>query len=148
MGVYRFDELIEQTRRVAAEYRRETGKTLAVSGELAVADAVNYLNLSPAPDDALGFDAVDQQGRRVLIKGRVVFDERKGGHRLGQLKLEREWDLLAMVLLDENYRTTEIFACERAAIEAHLDAQQPNKRGSLTIARLKIIGERVWCEEA
>jgi hypothetical protein len=71
-----------ETRRLAAEYRRATGKALPVSGELAVHDAITLLSLQPAPADSAGYDAWrerDAGSQCIQIKGCVIFDDRKGG---------------------------------------------------------------------
>ena len=52
VGVYEIDKLMNEARRLAAEYRRATGKTLAISGEIAISDAIHLLGLEPAPADA------------------------------------------------------------------------------------------------
>ena len=97
MGVYRVDKLMAEARRLAAEYRRATGKTLAISGEIAISDAINLLGLNPAPADADGYDAsanLTGGPRRFQIKARVVFDDTNRPHRLGQLRLDRTWDAI------------------------------------------------------
>ena len=43
MGVYQIDKLRGEARRLAAEYRRATGKTLAISGEIAISDAITSM---------------------------------------------------------------------------------------------------------
>jgi len=71
--VYSVDRLISETRRLAAEYRRATGKSLAVSAEIARHDACRLLGLEPV-DGVGGHDALDPAftpPRRVQIKGRA-----------------------------------------------------------------------------
>ena len=104
MGVYAVDKLMQEARRLAAEYRRATGQPLGISGEIAEYDAARLLGLEIIKDPSLGYDAVGHgahEGRRIQIKGRVIFDERKQAHRLGQLNLDREWDSVILVLMDE-----------------------------------------------
>ena len=82
MDVYVVDKLMAEARRIAGQYRRATGKTLPISGKIAVNDAINLLGLAVASRDADGYDAIRSRGgveEKLLIKGRVVFDERKGG---------------------------------------------------------------------
>ena len=147
MTVYSVDKLMAEARRLAAEYRRMTGKTLPISGEIAVSDAVRLLGLEAVNEQGLGYDALRGHGdaaERLQIKARVVFDEIKSSHRLGELKLDRDWDAVLLVLLDENYETFAIFEAGRAAIEAALEDVRPNKRGTLTVPRFQRIGSLVW----
>jgi hypothetical protein len=144
---YSVDKLTAQARRLAAEYRRATGKTLPLSGEIAVNDAVRILGLEPVESASAGCDAVrksDNEVQRLQIKGRVVFDEAKSGQRLGQLKLDQAWDELILVLMNEEYEPTEIYAANRAVIESVLEKKASNKRGAMTVAQFKIISRCLW----
>ncbi len=150
MGVYRVDKLMSEARKLAAEYRKATGRTLAISGEIAINDAIMQLGLEPAPRDATGYDATRKRGdtiERRQIKGRAVFGDKRQPHRLGQLKLDKPWDIAVLVLMDEEYEPFEMIEATHSAIENVLAASKPNRRGSISVARFKIIGERVWTRD-
>jgi hypothetical protein len=150
LSIYEVDKLISEARRIAAEYRRTTGTSLPISGEIAKHDACMYLELEPEQENQGGYDARDKDGHRIQIKGRAIFDETKGGQRLGQLKMEQEWDGLAMVLMDENFETTEIYLADRNAIENSMEEQtnsKRSKRGAMSVARFKHIGSLVWSKQ-
>ena len=68
------------------------------------------------------------------------------GHRLGQLKLEQQWDAIALVIMDADFETDEIYLAEREAITESINNSK-NKRGSISVARFKIIGELLWSAE-
>lgn len=152
MKVYAADKLIAQARQLAADYRRAMGKPLpGISNEIAEHDAINLLNLEPKPEGALGYDAVDPQNenRRIQIKSRTIFDETKTGQRIGQIKMEQEWDSVILVLMNKEYEPYEIYEAERSALEESANKSSSNraKRGALSIARFKIIGRLVWSKE-
>ncbi len=152
MAVYAVDKLMNEARRLAAEYRRATGRPLAIGGEIAKYDAARLLGLEPVEDPEAGYDAIGtgrRAGRRVVIKGRAIFDERKSGQRIGQLRLERPWDLLMVVLLDESFEPAEIYEIERADVEAALaeTSQRRSRRGAMSVARVRTVGRRVWSRE-
>lgn len=153
MTLYSLDKLIGETRRIAAEYRRATGKTLPVTAELAVQDAIRLLGLEPAPPAAAGYDAVrmrDGKQQRLQIKGRAIFDESKPGYRLGQLRVDQSWDCVVLVLMDEQYEPCEVYEADRQSILEFLDEAGDSKRarrGAMSVARFKIIGRRVWTRE-
>jgi hypothetical protein len=147
MTVYAVDKLMAEARRLAAEYRRMTGKTLPLSGELAVNDAVRLLGLEAVEEQGLGYDAqrpTPAGTERLQVKARVVFDELKSSHRVGELKLDRDGDAVLLVLLDADYETYAIYEATRPAIEAALAEARPNRRGTLTVARFQRIGRLVW----
>ena len=142
-----------QTRKLAADYRRATGQPLPVTSEIANYDAATLLGLELIQPPPGGYDAVgkagEREGVRYQIKGRAIFDESKGGQRLGQLKLEQEWDAVLLVLLDEDYEPFEIHEAEREVIEEALQESESkrSKRGAMSIARFKNIARLVWTRE-
>lgn len=151
--VYSIDKLVGEARRLAADYRRATGKTLPVTAEIAVQDAIRLLGLTAAESPNCGYDAFrERDGRkeRLQIKGRAIFDEGKGGHRLGQLKLEQPWDFIALVLMDDNYEPVEIHEADRAALIETLNDPSASKRtarGMISVSRFRMIGRLMWTRE-
>ena len=152
MSLYAADKLIAQARVLAAEYRRTMGKPLpGISNEIAEHDAVKLLQLQPRPEGETGYDAIDpaRGDKRIQIKSRTIFDESKSGQRLGQLKLERQWDSVVLVLMDENYEPYEIYEAERDDILEFIDSSSSSraKRGAMSVSRFKIIGRLAWTKE-
>jgi hypothetical protein len=151
--LYQVDKLMSEARRLAREYRAAMGKPLAgISAELAVHDGIRLLDLEPAPPGTGGYDAVGRgtrAGKRIQIKGRAIFDESKGGQRIGQLKTEQEWDSVMLVLMDQDYEPVEIYEAERADLQEAMNETSLNrsKRGAVSVARFKIIGRLVWTRE-
>jgi hypothetical protein len=141
--------------RSAAEYYRLTGRPLGITGEVAEYEAARLLDeveLSPVRQS--GYDAVRRIGRRrqrLQIKGRCLPPKAKPGQRLGAIRLEREWDVVLMVLLNEHFEATAIYEADRPAIAAALQApgsKARNERGQLGVGKFKSIGRRVWPEES
>ena len=150
MSLYSVDKLISEARRIAAEYRRTTGKPLGISAEIATHDACTFLHLE-ADDEAVGYDAIglkgEREGTRFQVKGRAIFDEKKGGQRLGQIKTDQDWDKILLVLMDEEFESTEIYEASRDDILDDLDdasTSNRNKRGAMSVARFKRIAQLVW----
>ena len=152
MTLYAAEKLIAQARVLAAEYRRTMGKPLpGISNEIAEHDAIRLLSLTSRPEGEGGFDAIDpaRGDKRIQIKSRTIFDESKSGQRLGQLKLDKEWDSVVLVLMDENYEPYEIYEAERDDIVEVLDKSSSSraKRGAMSVSRFKIIGRLAWTRE-
>lgn len=145
---YAAEKLIAQARQLAADYRRTMGKPLpGVSNEIAEHDAVQLLGLETPTESDVAWDAVDPaSGDRIQIKSRTIFDESKGGQRIGQLKLNQPWDAVVLVLMDENYEPYEIYQAMRDDLADYVDASSSSraKRGAMSVARFKIIGRLVW----
>ncbi len=147
---YSVDKLIAEARRLAADYRRATGKALPLSAEIAVNDAVRLLGLAPPVDPVAGCDAVRNTPGgviRVQIKGRVVFDQSRASPRMGQLKLDQGWDEIVLVLMDDDYEPFEIYRAAREGVERALERKPHNKRGAMTVPQFRNIGLRVWTRE-
>ncbi|MEW7980946.1 MAG: hypothetical protein G8D28_05920 [gamma proteobacterium symbiont of Phacoides pectinatus] len=152
MPLYSANALISQARKLAAEYRRTMGKPLpGISNEIALHDAMELLRLQPAPEGGMGYDAIDpaRDGLRIQIKSRTIFDESKSGQRIGQIKVDQEWDLVVLVLMDEEYEPYEIYGLERDELLEQMarSSSKRARRGALSIARFKIIGRLVWTRD-
>lgn len=154
MELYSIDKLMHETRQLAAKYRQTTGSTLPVTGEIARFDAAKALNLALIDDASSPIDAIgrsgDRKGERFIIKGRAIFDQTRASPRIGQLNPEQDWDRVVIVLFDEQYQPDEIYEASRDAVADALGAKKDSnrkKRGAMSIAQFKIIGERVWSRE-
>ncbi|MEJ2529358.1 MAG: hypothetical protein P8Z39_04570 [Gammaproteobacteria bacterium] len=152
MSIYAEEKLIGQARQLAADYRRTMGKPLpGVSNEIAMHDAMRLLALQPANQNAGGYDAIDpeRENKRIQIKSRTIFDDNVGNQRIGQIKLEQEWDSVVLVLMDENYEPFEIYEAERDELLEYVGKSSSNraKRGALSIARFRIIARLAWTRE-
>ena len=152
MSLYSYDKLIEETRKLAAEFRRTTGTMLPVSGEIARHDVSRHLDLELNQEHSAGFDAIgrnEREGLRIQIKSRVVGDSVKPGHRIGQLNPDGNWDLVILSLMDDKFEPLEMYQASREEIiEVVQDANtQRKKRGALSVAKFKIIGKLVWTKE-
>jgi hypothetical protein len=152
--IYSLEKLIAETRRIARDYRNATGKPLGgVSGEIAQFDACKELNLEPVPAGTEGgYDAVGRgkrEGKKIQIKARTIFDEGKQGQRIGQLKLEQEWDSVVLVLLDENFEPFEMYEGAREELVDAIKESESrrNKRGAMSVAKFKAISQLVWTRE-
>lgn len=154
VSIYSVDALISQARKLAADYRRATGKPLpGVSAEIAENDAARLLDLELVKDETLGYDAIGhgvREGRRIQIKSRTIFDDAKSGHRIGQLRTQQDWDSVLLVLMDDNYEPFEIYEAERdelLAAVAEAETSKRAKRGLLSVAKFKAISQLVWTRE-
>jgi len=151
-NVYSINKLIEQARQLAADFKQMTGKPLpGVSNEIAEYDACRYLGLELSDDRSQGFDAVRRQTgkpERIQIKARAIFNDNFRGQRLGQLKFDKEWDSVLLVLMNDSYQATEIFEAAREAIEANMGGNTNRiKRGAMSVAKFRNIAQLIWTKE-
>jgi len=153
MSLYDIDTLISQARKLAAEYKSATEKTLpGVSNEIAEHDAAKLLDLQLCNDRSAGFDAIgcnQREGIRYQIKGRTIFDESKTNQRLGQIKSDKTWDAIVLVLLNSDYEAFELYEATREEVLQVIDkpSSAQKKRGALSVARFRAIGTLVWSLE-
>lgn len=152
MSVFSVDKLISEARRIAADYRKATGKTLGgVSGEIAENDAARLLDLELVNDSTLGYNAIgkgEREGKKIQIKGRAIFDESKSGQRIGQLKVNQEWDAVVLVIMNDDFEPVEIYEASRESLAESLDEKSNrSKRGAMSVARFKHLANLVWTND-
>ena len=150
--VYDVDKLMAEARKLAADYRKMTGKALGISSEIAVHDVIRLMNLVAVPVQQGGFDAIgrgDIEGKRIQIKGRTVSADGKQNKRIGQIKVDQEWDSVMLVIMNEDYVALDIYEAERESIlEAVGKSSAKRKnRGALTVARFMHIAKHVWSHD-
>ncbi len=151
MALYSIDTLIEETRRLAAEFRRTTGTMLPVSGEIARYDVCHHLDLTANEERNSGYDAIgtgSRQGKKIQIKSRVIGNSVKSGHRIGQLNMDSDWDAIILSLMDDEFEPLEMYELSREKIEKTLSPDSgQKKRGVISVAKFRIIGELVWSKQ-
>jgi hypothetical protein len=153
LTVYSLDKLITETRRLAAEYKRSTGQSLPVSGEIARHDAARLLDLTLCEPRTGGVDAIGKgtrEGQRIQIKSRIMTQDSKSGTRLGQLNTSGDWNTLLLVIMDDEYEPCEIYEAARDDIMDEIDEaadSKRSKRGALSIAKFKNISWLIWSRE-
>ena len=152
MSIYAEEKLISQARQLAADYRRTMGKPLpGVSNEIAMHDAIRLLGLRPVDKSTGGYDAVDpdRDDKRIQIKSRTIFDENVGSQRIGQIKVDQEWDSVVLVLMDDDYEPFEIYEAERDDLLEFVGKSSSSraKRGILSVSRFRIISRLAWTRE-
>lgn len=128
-------------------YRELTGKPLGITGEVGEVLAAKLLGLQLADARQAGYDAVSSEGRRVQIKARCVLPDSKPGQRIGSIRLDHDWDTVALITMNEDFEPLEIFEAERTDIERELlrpGSKARNERGALAISKFKSIGMRRW----
>lgn len=151
MGIYSVNKLIAETRRIAKEYREATGKILPVTPEIAINDAISIFDMMPNDENTPGYDAiydVDGERLKVQVKGRAIFNEKRQGYRIGQIKVEQEWDVIMLVIMNADFMPEEIYMAYREDILDVLeDKARQNKKGAMTVAQFKLISELLWTEQ-
>lgn len=142
--------ILRDAKRLAQQYRQVTGKPLGITGEVAEYEAARILGLRLTVARQAGYDAIEQRdGRehRLQIKGRCILPNCKPGQRMGAIDVEKEFDGVLLVLLDENFDATAIYEADREAVLAALavpGSKARNERGALPITKFKAIGKLRW----
>ena len=135
---------------MAIKYRQLTGKPLGITGEIAEFSAAKILDLDLADARQPGYDAIQRRNgkiKKIQIKGRCIPVNSKSGRRLGKIQLEKEWDVILFVMMNENLDVTEIYEADRPTIKEALISQGSkarNEKGTLTICKFISIGHLIW----
>ena len=139
-------KVLKQARRAAVRYKELTGKPLGITGEVAEYEAARLLNLTLTEARQAGYDAIKGR-RKIQIKGRAFGKNAKASQRLGAIRLDKEWDSVVLVILDDKFCPTEIYEAPRSKVTEALTApgsKARNERGQLSVSQFKNIGKRVW----
>ena len=148
MSVYDVDKLMLEARKLAANYRKATGKPLGISSEIAIHDVARLMNLELIEASPGGYDAIGKgkrDGKKIQIKGRTVATDMKSNQRVGQLKIDQQWDAVMLVLLNEDYEPLEIYEADREEILEVVNSSNSKRknRGAMSVAKFKFIAELV-----
>jgi hypothetical protein len=143
-------DVLADAKSLARKYRKLTGKPLGITGEVAEFSATQILGLELAEARQSGYDATRKENGKVTkiqIKGRCIPANAKPGQRLGSIQLDKEWDTVLLVLMDEDLEVLSMYEAERPEIERALLApgsKARNERGALAVSKFKAIGHEVW----
>jgi hypothetical protein len=143
--------LLDEAKNIAKKYKQLTGRPLGITGEVAELEAAILLSLELAPVRQSGFDALRTQGntvQKIQIKSRCLANDPKRGQ-IGSIQLKKEWDIVLLVLLNEDLEPIEIYEADRAQISKAIlspGSKARNERGSLSINKFKYIagGKPRW----
>jgi len=145
------DGTIEAAKATARRYRELTGKPLGITGEVGEVLAARLLGLKLADARQAGYDAVGSDGRRLQIKSRCILPNAKPGQRLGSIRLDHEWDTVALILMDQDFEPLAVYEAARTAVERELrrpGSRSRNERGALGVSKFKTIGQVRWsCDD-
>jgi hypothetical protein len=146
-------EVLADAKSLARKYRKLIGKPLGITGEVAEFSAAQILGLELAEARQSGYDAIRNENGKVTkiqIKGRCIPANAKPGQRLGSIQLDKEWDTVLLVLMDEDFEVLCMYEAARKEIEKALLApgsKARNERGALAVSKFKAIGHEVWKNE-
>lgn len=141
---------IRVARVAARRYRELTGKPLGITGEIGEVLAAQLLELELADARQAGYDAVGCDGRLVQIKSRCILPNAKPGQRIGSIRLDHEWDTVALILMDQAFEPLAIYEANRSDIQRELlrpGSKSRNERGALGVSKFKAIGELRWSRD-
>lgn len=142
--------ILQEAKDVAKKYRKLTGKPLGITGEVAEFTAATLLGLDLAEARQSGYDATRiENGRevKVQIKGRSGPEKINPGARIGSIQLNKEWDTVVLVIMNQDLEPLEILEADRKSVTDALKlpgSKARNERGQLGISKFKSIGYRVW----
>lgn len=152
IDVAKAGEILERARVAAVDYYALTGKPLGITGEIGEYLTARLLGLALAEARAPGYDAVDQDGRKIQIKARSLPAGTKlTGQRLGSIRLDHEWDCVMLILLDEEFEPQVIYEAAREPLAEALTkpgSKARNERGALAITKFISVGRQVWSAES
>lgn len=140
------EPVLARAKAVASEFYQLTGKPLGITGECGELAAAQLLNLQLADARTPGYDAIDESGKRIQIKTRLVQDVKKLSGRMGAIKLESEFDSVMLVLMQNDYEPVAIYEASREQVKQALGKTnaRSRQRGMLALTEFKSLGVQRW----
>lgn len=144
--------ILAKAKKLAQRYQMLTGKPLGVTGEVAEFEAARLLDLELVEARQAGYDAIrpGKDKHRLQVKGRCVLPGVKQSGRIGKIDIDKEFDGVLLVVMDESFNATAIYEANRQAVIAALKkpgSKARNERGQLSLSKFKSIGKQVWPEK-
>ena len=139
--------VLKAAKRAAVAYYRLTGKPLGITGEMGEYFAAKHLGLKLADARTPGFDAYEKDGRLIQIKSRSFPRKKLSGQRIGTIRLDRGWNSVVLVLMDELFEPFAIYEADRKSIKEALvkpGSKARNERGALSVTKFISIAAEVW----
>ena len=143
-------DLLNKAKELAKKYKNLTGKPLGITGEIAEFIAADLFNLELAEARQSGYDGVyyvNGNEIKVQIKGRSLPEKYNPGARIGNIRLDHDWDTVMLVIMNEALEPVEVYEANRKSITEALlkpGSKARNERGSLGISKFKSIGTKIW----
>ena len=143
------ESILKSVKPLAIQYHNLTGKPLGVTGEIAEFEAARLLGLKLLGARSEGYDATKRKGgrsHRIQIKGRFKQEGKKWG-RVPSINIEKSFDSVMLVLMQDQYKVTEIWQATRRAVIKRLKepgSKARNERNSMSVSQFKSIATLVW----
>lgn len=143
-------EILASAKALAQRYRVLTGKPLGIAGEVAEFEAARLLGIQLVEARQAGHDATrieDGVLKKLQIKGRCVPPGSSKSQRLGSIDIEKDFDAVLLVLMDEYFNTTAIYEAERAPIVDAITkpgSKARNERGQLAVGSFISMARKAW----
>jgi len=135
--------VIYSAKLAAIEYRKLTGKPLGITAEVAEYEAAKHLKCTLMPPRTPGYDLIDCDGKKVQVKGRVIYNKKSQKvPTIGESTEKKPWSYVVLVLLDENYNAFEIYKLENEKLEHYL--AQPRLNGSSRDRSASVRKFKLW----
>ncbi len=150
MAQEKLSQILKQTKEVAIAYRELTKRPLGITGEICEIEAANILSLELAEARQSGFDAIgysDGQTIKYQIKGRQILKKQFGSQRVGAIDINKEFDVVLLILIDEKFEAFAIYSAMRDIIvetikSKHIDGKR--QRFDMSISKFKSLSKLIW----
>jgi hypothetical protein len=142
--------LLAEAKDLAKRYRKRYNRPLGITGEVAELEAAHLLHLNLMPARQPGYDAIETvKGieRHLQIKGRCLLKDCNPGQRVGSININKEFDAVLLVLLDEDFNALSIYEATRVAVKKELQTIRPKAkkmRTDMSVIRFKSISTVRW----
>ncbi|WP_207494896.1 DUF6998 domain-containing protein [Aridibaculum aurantiacum] len=136
-------EILGAAKKAAIEYKKLTGKPLGITGEIAEVEVARIFKCQLCIARQEGYDLIGEKGEKIQVKGRVY----NHNHRVPSININKVWDTVTLVLLNQNYIPFLIFKAKRKVIVDTLlvpGSKARNERFSMSVSKFVSISELIY----
>ena len=135
--------LLDEAKASAIRYRQLTGKPLGITAEVAEYEAARHMKCCLLPARNPGHDIIDSNGKRVQVKGRVIYNNKtQKVPTIAPSTPSKPWDYILLVLLDDQYCAYEIYKLDENLLEEFL--AKPRLNGSSRNRSVSVLKFKEW----
>jgi hypothetical protein len=141
-------DVLKETIENSLKFEELSGKQLNITGIVGEVLAAEKYKLELVVDDInTGFDAIDENKKRVQIKTRRMKSKKSNLLSKMSTSNEADYDYTLLIVLDKRYNPKEIYHAEKEQISSHFDrinAKRKVKRNTMSISQFKSFGKLIY----
>ncbi|NCS87600.1 MAG: hypothetical protein AUK34_04915 [Ignavibacteria bacterium CG2_30_36_16] len=145
----RINEILNEVKRLAKEYKLITGRVMGVTGEIAENETSKILGLELVQVRNPGYDSIKKDNEKIIkyeIKGRIKSNKYRS-QRTSKININEEWDKLLLTIMNDDYEVLDIYEADKKEIVKALQktgSKARSEKFTLSLGEVIRVSQKVW----